>query len=381
MEGTTRYNARRREEAKQQVGAGGDDSARAATSVPHFRPWVWRERNRLASQAGLPQPYPKVGTTRPTDNGERFFMEYAFEQATRRRDHGGKIMPAAVLAAGGCPCFECKDARRVGAGGGGGGGGGGASSSSTGGATSLTPAPTRVFGRGRQPGAAAAAAAAPGAVGGGASSSSTGGATSLTPAPTRVFGRGRPGAAAAAAAAPGAVAAEAPPTPAAAAPPHALAAAAAPLVWQPQAHPAAPSRGRGRGGRGPAAAPGRGQEAAPLLAPRLPLAPAAQSLFVGGGLLTQPLPALYYQALMQQHVQLHQPAQAPVAPRASKKSRREPDCTCGALVRTQQQRAAQGRSGPGGFTAQHTEECAWKQHFSGSGGGGEAGAGAGGGRA
>ena len=40
MEGTTRYNARRREEAKQQVGAGGDDSARAATSVPHFRPWV-----------------------------------------------------------------------------------------------------------------------------------------------------------------------------------------------------------------------------------------------------------------------------------------------------------------------------------------------------
>ena len=339
MEGTTRYNARRREEAKQQVGAGGDDSARAATSVPHFRPWVWRERNRLASQAGLPQPYPKVGTTRPTDNGERFFMEYAFEQATRRRDHGGKIMPAAVLAAGGCPCFECKDARRVGAGGGGGGGGGGASSSSTGGATSLTPAPTRVFGRGRQPGAAAAAAAAPGAV-----------------------------------------AAEAPPTPAAAAPPHALAA----LVWQPQAHPAAPSRGsrgRGRGGRGPAVAPGRGQEAAPLLTPRLPLAPAAQSLFVGGGLLTQPLPALYYQALMQHHVQLHQPAQAPVAPRASKKSRREPDCTCGALVRTQQQRAAQGRSGPGGFTAQHTEECAWKQHFSGSGGGGEAGAGAGGGRA
>ena len=33
---------------------------------------------RLASQAGLPQPYPEVSTTRPTDNGERFFMEYAF---------------------------------------------------------------------------------------------------------------------------------------------------------------------------------------------------------------------------------------------------------------------------------------------------------------
>ena len=32
---------------------------------------------------------------------------------------------------GGCPCFECTNARRVGAGGGGGGGGGGASSSST----------------------------------------------------------------------------------------------------------------------------------------------------------------------------------------------------------------------------------------------------------
>jgi len=109
----------------------------------------------------------------------------------------------------------------------------------------------------------------------------------------------------------------------------------------------------------------------------------AQPLFVGGGLLAQPPPppALYYQALMQHHVQLLQPAQAPAAPRASKKSRREPDCTCGALVRTQQQRAAQGKSRPGGFTAQHTAECAWKQHFSGSDGGGEVGAGAGGGRA
>jgi hypothetical protein len=345
MDGTTRFNARRREEAKQQVGVDGDDSARAATSVPHFRPWVWRERNRLADQAGLPLPYPEVGTTRPTDNGERFFMEYAFEQAARRGVHGGTIDPAAIVAAGGCPCFECKEARRVSAG----GCGGGASSSSAGGATSLAAPPP---------------------------------AEALIPAPTRIFGRGRqPGADAAPPPPPGAVAAEAPPTPAAAAAPDALA-AAAPLVWQPQANPAAP----GRGGRGPAEAPGRGPAAAApgrggrggrgpaeapghgLLAPWPPLAPAVQPFFVGSQLAQLP-PGFYLQA-QQHHAQLYQQA----APRASKKSKRDPNCTCGALVRTQQQRAAQGSSGPGGFTAQHTAECAWKQHFSGSGGGGEAGA-------
>lgn len=90
MEGTTRFNARRIEEAKQQVGPDGDNSARKATRVFHFSPWLRRECNRLARTAGQHIPYEEDGFERREDNGERFYMEYAIEQARRRAEWGGR---------------------------------------------------------------------------------------------------------------------------------------------------------------------------------------------------------------------------------------------------------------------------------------------------
>jgi len=87
MEGIARYNAERREENLQAVGPDGDESARAATRVPHFLPWLHRERNRLSQAVGRASvPYPHESTERPKDNGERFLMEYAFEQADRKKN-------------------------------------------------------------------------------------------------------------------------------------------------------------------------------------------------------------------------------------------------------------------------------------------------------
>jgi hypothetical protein len=88
MEGASGMNSDRREEAKRLVGPDGDDCARAATAVAHYRPWVRRERNRLAQGAGFPLPYPGDGFERRPDNGERFNVEYAIEQAARRAANG-----------------------------------------------------------------------------------------------------------------------------------------------------------------------------------------------------------------------------------------------------------------------------------------------------
>ena len=111
MEGYVRMNAERREEAKQLVGPDGDDSARAATRVPHFRPWLLQERNRLALAAGHPLPYPDECAHLPPDNGELFLMEYAYAQAARRTANGGAYTVNQIIAAGGCPCVECTAAR------------------------------------------------------------------------------------------------------------------------------------------------------------------------------------------------------------------------------------------------------------------------------
>ena len=111
MEGYVRMNAERREEAKQLVGPDGDDSARAATRVPHFRPWLLQERNRLALAAGHPLPYPDECVHLPPDNGELFLMEYAYAQAARRTANGGAYTANQIIAAGGCPCVECTAAR------------------------------------------------------------------------------------------------------------------------------------------------------------------------------------------------------------------------------------------------------------------------------
>ena len=51
MEGLCRFNAERGEENRQSVGADGDDSTRVETRVPHYRPWLQRERNNLALAA------------------------------------------------------------------------------------------------------------------------------------------------------------------------------------------------------------------------------------------------------------------------------------------------------------------------------------------
>ena len=83
MVGTARLNAGPCEEAKQQAGA-----TTTTARVPHLRraalPAVGCGGSATASGAEprLPQPHPYVGTTRPTNNGERSFMGYAFEQAT-----------------------------------------------------------------------------------------------------------------------------------------------------------------------------------------------------------------------------------------------------------------------------------------------------------
>ena len=89
MEGASGMNADRREEAKRLVGSDGDDCARAATAVVHYRPWVRRERNRLAQGSEFLLPHPGDGFERCPDNGERFYVEYAIEQAARRADNGG----------------------------------------------------------------------------------------------------------------------------------------------------------------------------------------------------------------------------------------------------------------------------------------------------
>jgi hypothetical protein len=131
MEGTTRHNADRREDAKQQVGPDGDNSARKATSVAHYRPWVRVECNKLAVAAGHAQPYPEDGCVRPVDNDERFFFEYAVQQEEREKEWGREYTAADILTAGGCPCSECDATREElrrdddeGGGGGGDGGGG-----------------------------------------------------------------------------------------------------------------------------------------------------------------------------------------------------------------------------------------------------------------
>ena len=117
MEGAARFNADRGEENKQSVGVDGDASTRAETRVPHYRPWLQRERNRLAVAAGFEPPYPEVPFERPADNGERFYVEYAFEQEERRKAWaagrlGEAVYSAAdIIAAGGCPCAKCKGAR------------------------------------------------------------------------------------------------------------------------------------------------------------------------------------------------------------------------------------------------------------------------------
>ena len=68
MEGASGLNADLREEAKRLVGPDGDDCARAATAVAHFRPWVRREHNRLAQGAGPSLPHPGDGVAQTTAN-------------------------------------------------------------------------------------------------------------------------------------------------------------------------------------------------------------------------------------------------------------------------------------------------------------------------
>ena len=105
QEGASRYNADRREDALQAVGPDGDDSARAATQARHYRTWLFRERNVLASDAGFPVPYPLMALERAADNGERFYLEYFFEQEERNRN-----VPCdapRIIKAGGCPCSNC----------------------------------------------------------------------------------------------------------------------------------------------------------------------------------------------------------------------------------------------------------------------------------
>jgi len=113
MEGVTRDNADSRERAKMFVGEDGDASARAETQVGHYRPWVRRERNVLASEAGQPLPYPEDGTERPPDNGERFYYEYHLQQEERDREHGGTQTSEEIIAAGGCTCKECTLIRAI----------------------------------------------------------------------------------------------------------------------------------------------------------------------------------------------------------------------------------------------------------------------------
>ena len=145
MEGIVRDNADRREAAKRFVDDDGDTSSMKITTAPrHHRPWLRRERNVLADEAGFQIPYPDDGFKPPEDNGERFLMEYAYQQAKRRRSNGGEAYTSEqIREAEGCPCQECLDKHRSLVAGGGGGGGGG------GGEVSLYPQPTRVFRRGR----------------------------------------------------------------------------------------------------------------------------------------------------------------------------------------------------------------------------------------
>jgi len=108
MEGTCMWNADRREDSKQAVGEDGDMGARAETRVGHYRPWLRRERNRLAQAANHPLPYPEDGLELPEDNGERFYFEYAIEQEQRNADFGGVLPSAAdIIEAGGCTCNSC----------------------------------------------------------------------------------------------------------------------------------------------------------------------------------------------------------------------------------------------------------------------------------
>jgi hypothetical protein len=120
MEGASGMNADRREAAKRLVGPDGDDCERAATAVAHYCPWVRRERNRLAQGAGFLLPSPGDRFERRPDKGERFYGEYAIEQAARRAPNGGVCFaPCQILEAGGCPCQACCEARARGGGGGG----------------------------------------------------------------------------------------------------------------------------------------------------------------------------------------------------------------------------------------------------------------------
>ena len=79
MEGATGMNADRREAAKRLVGPDGDDCARAATAVAHYR---------LAQGSEFLLPLPGDGFERRPDYGERFYVEYAIEQAARRAANG-----------------------------------------------------------------------------------------------------------------------------------------------------------------------------------------------------------------------------------------------------------------------------------------------------
>ena len=110
LEGACRFNADRREDSKQIVGDG-DVSARAETRVAHYRPWLRRERNRLALAAGFDLPFPEDGLERPEDTGELFYMEYAFEQARRKANLGDKLTPDGIIEHGGCSCEKCSSKR------------------------------------------------------------------------------------------------------------------------------------------------------------------------------------------------------------------------------------------------------------------------------
>ena len=353
MEGIVRDNADRREAAKRFVDDDGDTSSMKITTPPrHHRPWLRRERNELADEAGFQIPYPDDGFKPPEDNGERFLMEYAYQQAKRRRSNGGEAYTSEqIREAEGCPCQVCLDKHRSLVAGGGGGGGG---------EVSLYPQPTRVFRRGRvaaipPPPAPQLAPYGP------------------PPPPPPPCGP-RPQEAGAPAGPRAPLLAPAPPPPPPVGP--RLLAPVAPLRLPPPGGPgprlgarasmaAGPPRLRGPGLLAPAvllplppggSQPPRGRPPPPppvgpgLLAPvaPLPLPPPGGSaldlglrdhgmelfpLFPPGALLAAGLAPWQLQAQRRQ-----QPQPQPQRARAAKKSQGQPECTCGSLAATRELR-------------------------------------------